>query len=289
MNLKKWIILGAITCSGILLMARFTVKEKTQYSGEKIIVALRNVAHQTLLAAGDSTSTIPPIQKSGENEFQISFNTPITILPDSLVKSFVSSLDKYSDRENYLVEVKECLSNEIVYAYEMIGNLEESIIPCIGRSLPQNCYEINVLFQEKGLFYGKASMMIIISSLLFFAFISRTFFTQRSKVPSDKNEVEGIRLGNFLFKPLELQLIYQNEITQLTTKEAELLILFSENTNQIINREKLEKEVWENKGVIVGRSLDVFISKLRKKLNKDSSVKLINVHGVGYKLNIEVD
>ena len=54
--------------------------------------------------------------------------------------------------------------------------------------------------------------------------------------------------------------------------------------NTIIYREQLQKDVWENEGVIVTRSLDVFISKLRKKLEKDPAIRIVNVHGKGYKL-----
>ena len=73
---------------------------------------------------------------------------------------------------------------------------------------------------------------------------------------------------------------------KLSSKECELLKIFCENKNNIVKRELLIKEVWENNGVVVGRSLDTFISKLRKKLEGDSSVNLINIHGVGYKLEI---
>jgi len=56
--------------------------------------------------------------------------------------------------------------------------------------------------------------------------------------------------------------------------------------NEISNRKQLQKEVWEDDGVLVGRSLDVFISKLRKKLEADPAVRIINIHGKGYKLEV---
>ena len=56
--------------------------------------------------------------------------------------------------------------------------------------------------------------------------------------------------------------------------------------NQIVKREELIKRIWEDNGVVVGRSLDTYVSKLRKKLKDDASIKLTNVHGVGYKLEI---
>ncbi|RYG36157.1 MAG: winged helix family transcriptional regulator, partial [Chitinophagaceae bacterium] len=56
--------------------------------------------------------------------------------------------------------------------------------------------------------------------------------------------------------------------------------------NETISRDTLQKEVWENEGVIVTRSLDVFVSKLRKKLEADENVKIINIHGKGYRLEV---
>ena len=63
-------------------------------------------------------------------------------------------------------------------------------------------------------------------------------------------------------------------------------LLFTSQPNEIIKREELTKKVWEDHGVFVGRSLDTYISKLRIKLKEDTSIKLINIHGVGYKLKI---
>ena len=73
----------------------------------------------------------------------------------------------------------------------------------------------------------------------------------------------------------------------LSKKECELLAIFIAKPNQIIKRDELTKKVWEDNGVFVGRSLDTYISKLRKKLKDDTSIKLTNVHGIGYKLEIE--
>ena len=75
----------------------------------------------------------------------------------------------------------------------------------------------------------------------------------------------------------------------LSKKECELLEIFFENLNDIVKREELEKRVWEDNGVFVGRSLDTYISKLRKKLKEDNAIKLTNIHGVGYKLEVIKD
>jgi len=65
-----------------------------------------------------------------------------------------------------------------------------------------------------------------------------------------------------------------------------VLQILAGKPNSIIERDSIQKEVWENEGVIVTRSLDMFISKLRKKLIADELVKIVNVHGKGYKLEI---
>jgi DNA-binding response OmpR family regulator len=77
-----------------------------------------------------------------------------------------------------------------------------------------------------------------------------------------------------------------NKNIALTAKESCILQIFAENINKEITRERLQKEIWEDKGVIVGRSLDVFISKLRKKLNQKSGINIVSIHGKGYKLTV---
>ena len=96
----------------------------------------------------------------------------------------------------------------------------------------------------------------------------------------------GIAIGNLLFLPESQQLVAGSAIIQLTAKEAKLLYVFANTQQELIDRDQLMKEVWEDEGVIVGRSLDMFVSKLRKKLHADPRVSILNVHGKGYKLVI---
>jgi DNA-binding response OmpR family regulator len=62
--------------------------------------------------------------------------------------------------------------------------------------------------------------------------------------------------------------------------------IFAQSPNQIIERSRLQKEIWEDEGVIVGRSLDMFISKLRKKLELDANINIVVIRSKGYKLEI---
>ena len=95
------------------------------------------------------------------------------------------------------------------------------------------------------------------------------------------------KIGEFKFYPEQNKLIIQPTEIALSKKECELLKILIEKPNQIVKRDELTKRVWEDHGVVVGRSLDTYISKLRKKLKADNSIKITNVHGVGYKLEIK--
>ena len=75
----------------------------------------------------------------------------------------------------------------------------------------------------------------------------------------------------------------KSESTELSGKETELLLLLFNNENKTLEREFILNQVWQDTGEYVGRTLDVFISKLRKKLEADPSLKIINIRGVGYK------
>jgi DNA-binding response OmpR family regulator len=77
-----------------------------------------------------------------------------------------------------------------------------------------------------------------------------------------------------------------HQVFDLTQKEAGLLKIFCDSPNKLIARETIQKAIWEDEGYFVGRSMDVFISRLRKMLKADAKVKIVNVHGSGYKLDI---
>ncbi|GAA4301735.1 response regulator transcription factor [Nibribacter koreensis] len=86
------------------------------------------------------------------------------------------------------------------------------------------------------------------------------------------------------FKNLLLHVAGQTHV--LTDREAELLRLFVQHPDQLLRREEILQRLWQDDGYFVGRSLDVFISRLRKYLHPDSSVKITTIHGRGYKFEI---
>jgi DNA-binding response OmpR family regulator len=93
-------------------------------------------------------------------------------------------------------------------------------------------------------------------------------------------------IGKFLFDAKGQRLLLGTEVISLTDKEYKILELLNKNFGELIPRETLMQEIWLNEGVITGRSLDMFVSKLRKKLSRDPELRITNVHGKGYKLEI---
>ncbi len=95
-----------------------------------------------------------------------------------------------------------------------------------------------------------------------------------------------IRLGDFLLFKDKRLLKNDTEKIELSDKESKLLEIFATQQNQLIERDRLLKEVWEDDGIFTARSLDMFVSKLRKKLKNDPSIQITSVYGKGYKLEI---
>lgn len=109
-------------------------------------------------------------------------------------------------------------------------------------------------------------------------------FLHRSKKATLSNT--QFHLGRFLFDPRNYTLMFDGVIEVLTQRESELLKLFSENKNQVLTREQILKNLWGNDDYFMGRSLDVFISRLRKIISKDPSIQIENLHGIGFKFSV---
>jgi DNA-binding response OmpR family regulator len=95
---------------------------------------------------------------------------------------------------------------------------------------------------------------------------------------------EAIRIGNYIFSYLNAELLYSGRKRTLTSRESEILRMLLLNKNRILSREVLLNTIWGQNDYFSGRSLDVFITKLRKYLQDDPSVLIINIRGQGYKL-----
>ncbi|WP_299051506.1 response regulator transcription factor [uncultured Polaribacter sp.] len=96
--------------------------------------------------------------------------------------------------------------------------------------------------------------------------------------------LQHLQIGHFTFNKTKQILEFQSEITQLTHRESELLFYLYQKKNQVLDRSFILNKLWGNDDFFNARSMDVFITKLRKKLKKDTSIQIINIRGYGYKL-----
>jgi DNA-binding winged helix-turn-helix (wHTH) protein len=231
-----------------------------------------------------------PVTKTGENTYQIRFENEFTFQTDSLVKIVKRTLAEDYPATDYIVNVRNCFGLDVVFGYAMSGSGKKDIVPCSGRSQPKGCYLIEVMFEGSGVSASQKGYLIGGIPLLGFVglLVSRSVIKRR-KLGNVQEASDGqLNIGDILFDPKNRNLLFAGNTIELTSKENKLLLIFARSPNMVIERGRLQKEIWEDEGVIVGRSLDMFISKLRKKLEGDLSIQLINIHGKGYKLEINV-
>lgn len=103
-----------------------------------------------------------------------------------------------------------------------------------------------------------------------------------SSVEAKKDE--PINISTYVFDPLKQELNYHGEVKKLTSRESELLTILCSNKNQLVERDVILKRLWGDDSYFNARSMDVFITKIRKYLSEDSDIEIINVRGKGYKI-----
>lgn len=265
-------------------------------------IIMRQVGHQVLLAAGDSTSRVLPIEQK-EQTYAISMSSHYSFEPGDMFRTVGKVLAPSRLAEAYIVEVIACDSGSVVHSFEVLGPIDESVLACGGRPYASGCYDIHVTLTDstsskapnrkaelstrplqagggtsnvEKFIYAIFGLLICIGGVY--------YLQKKSVVPVVDNRLV---IGQSRLNENNLELQTPTAKQTLSQKEADLLLALFAAKNQPIPRETLLKEVWGDDGDYVGRTLDVFVSKLRKKLEGDTSINIANVRGVGYKLVVE--
>ncbi len=283
----KYLFGFTLLLSVAMICVAFNLSTNEDFELAKQQILLRKIGHELLLRAGDSTSRVMPVKKINANEYQIRFENELTFQSDSLVKIVKNTLTKDHLSDGYIVNVRNCTGLDIVFGYSMAGNVKDDVIACTGRIQPKGCYLIEIKFQNNGL--SPTQKGYLLGGIPFLAIVGLLFTNAkgRKKLQIENNVVnEQLKIGHTFFDFQNRKLTFAEMVTKLTVKEAKLLWILGNEQNVVVDRSRLQKEIWEDEGVIVGRSLDVFISKLRKKLEADLSIQLRNIHGRGYKLEV---
>ena len=269
----------------ILISAGAFINKSNEIPEKHLEVVLRNLGHHLLLTARDSTSRVLPVKKLNENTYQISFQNDFSFVSDTLINLVQRTFQKNVLPTEYIVSLKNCKLNETVFAFE-INSQTGDLRGCRGRKLEVGCYVIEIDFLKTDQFHFFWLLLLIIPLSLVGFYVKNKFRKQEEKESIIDNN-DYIQLGIFKFYADNNVLKIENNNITLSEKETKALKIFAENINQIVEREKLMKEIWEDKGVVViSRNVDVLVSKLRKKLSDDNSIKFINVPGRGYKFII---
>jgi len=112
-------------------------------------------------------------------------------------------------------------------------------------------------------------------------------FLRRTKYANILKSSTPVGIGNYSFDYKNLSLTTEGYSETLTQKEADLLKLLNEHRNQVVKRSFILETIWGKDDYFLGRSLDVFISRLRKYLSLDERIKIENIHGVGFKFRVD--
>ena len=292
---KRLFLLAGVAILAVLLWSLVGRGTNTGYSEAKDMLLYRRIGHEFLLSTGDRKSRVLPVKKLADNEWRIEFENPFAFYPDSLIAVVARVLDPMQLQMHYIVNVTDSKSGDVVYSFSRPA-AKDSDIACTGRPQPPGKYALNVLFsgtaaEQPGLASGKIAVWASAFLVLCLGIFAWRFTRRRNEAtvapppPVEPVYADFISIGKFRFYPSQHLLLIEDSSVELTAKEAKLLRIFSDAPNEVIDRNQLLKEGWEDEGVITGRSLDMYVSKLRKKLQADPAVSILNVHGRGYRLN----
>jgi DNA-binding response OmpR family regulator len=109
---------------------------------------------------------------------------------------------------------------------------------------------------------------------------------RRIDISKDQPEPSVYNIGEYTYDTTNYELKHPNFEKVLTKKEAQIMKMLCKSINEVVAREIILNAVWGQDDYFVGRSLDVFITKLRKYLKEDSRIQITNIHGIGFKLEV---
>ncbi|MEZ4776520.1 MAG: winged helix-turn-helix domain-containing protein [Bacteroidia bacterium] len=256
-------------------------------NAESVNLALRRTGHLLLLAEEDSTTTIPPVKQLDVQTFMLTLHEGFDY--DQLPGILRESLYLRNITADYEVQVFDCVTDTLILGYFYMSQIPDAPVPCVGRNLIRGCSHIKVVFQPgpkaengKGLLMTLIIVIFVLAGLIFFR-------NYKQPPPISKDEpatASGIHLSATVFDLSKLKVVVAETERDLTFREAKLLHYFFQHPNELLERDRIQKNVWEDEGIIVDRSLDVFVSRLRKILAEDRGLRIVNVRGVGYRLEV---
>lgn len=251
-------------------------------SSDRVNLALRHTADGLLRQAGDSTSRIPVIEHPSDGVWQILVDQSFRY--EDLPALLQASLDIQGIDQAYNVAVRRCEDQTIDLGYHQVDFLDDSLVACQGREFSQECHVIEVAFLQSDPVPAERKRVSWLFWLIAGGLLGYGFFRWRKRSTPPADPTNELAFGQCRLDVAGLSLTVGGQRLSLTFREAKLLHLFASHPDTVLEREDILQQVWADEGVLVGRSLDMFVSRLRKKLAGDDTVSIVAVHGIGYRL-----
>ena len=170
---------------------------------------------------------------------------------------------------------------------EMDGLTLGSEIRLLDKSIPFLFLSAKSMKEDKLKGFGVGADDYITKPFSMEELLARINAILKRTASNEKNVQEKIHVGKIQYEP-ELSVLHLNEgPKKLTTKENMLLKLLVQNQNDLLDRQAALRAVWGDDNYFNGRSMDVYIAKLRKLLKEDENIEIMNVHGIGFKLLVK--
>jgi hypothetical protein len=181
--MKPLTLIGSSALLVILMISAVAFISKQHDMPEKHIeVVLRDLGHQLLLTAKDSTSRVLPVKKVNENTYQLSFQNDFSFISDTLISLVQRDFFKTALANNYIVSLKNCEKKETVFAFEINAQAGD-LLACKGRTLAVDCYIIEIELLKKNGFNYLLLLLLLVPLGLLGIYAKNKFRKKEQKEP----------------------------------------------------------------------------------------------------------
>lgn len=251
-------------------------------------LALRSISDKLLSFSGRPTQRIRPVKQLSLSTYRVQLDAPIAYgVLDSLVKT---EFETYAIGAPFELAVYDHRFDSLLFGNLYADGIRSEGTPvCLGRDQISVPMDFAVKFYEhktNAVATANTWWLVLLGGALAAVTYCLVLATKKEERQVTAEMSQVYALGSLAYDFTNQQITSKNGVVELTYKEAKLLKLFCVNQNQVISRDAIQKAIWEDEGYFVGRSMDVFISRLRKLLREDPAVSIVTIHGVGYKLSV---
>lgn len=268
------------------LFTHFAVESKegatSPAAPEGYNLALREVIHALLLKQQDSTTTIPPIIELGEGRYSLRMES---IVKYGLIKAEADRVfARHQMPLTYRLAVHDCATHKLILGYLATPDSLSDTFPCEGRVESLSCSVLIFTLGEEHMPQKSSFPLSLAGGIgMFLLAIGFVVFEKRKVIEAVFSKEEKPSTSSQFLRE-KRQLTIGSHTHQLTEQETKLLAYLYDHPNEDLARKQILGNVWESGDVMITRTLDVFISRLRKMLEADPYINIITVRGHGYRM-----